>query len=295
VPLNYVTSLYGDGGVGKSLLAQQLGYAGACGGKFLGFDVPKVRVLAAFCEDGRDEIHLRHQDILNGQDAAQFANFFVWIRVGLDNLLVTFTHDGRATMSPFFKRLAAKIEELKIELLILDTAADLFGGNEIVRMQVNFFIKAVCGSLIRQANEAGRDLTILILAHPSASGAATKQGTSGSTAWNAAVRARLYLDRVEGGLPEQRTLKLMKANYAEADKEISLMWSQGKFVPTNTDESFTRSNRIRDAKDTMARLVEEAFERGDAFTAKREHPKFLDAAMVEDLGRRGYDKAHWRS
>src|SRR5262245_23181017 len=120
----------GTGGVGKSLLAQQLGYAAAVGGQFLGLPCAKARVLAAFCEDGEDEIHRRHHDIVRGDDASRFADCYVWNRTGLDNLLVTFDHNGKPTMSSFFKRLSAKIEELLIEFLLLDTVADLFGGNE---------------------------------------------------------------------------------------------------------------------------------------------------------------------
>jgi RecA-family ATPase len=63
IPKGVVSSLSGDGGMGKTLLAQQLLYATGLGGKWLGIDVPAVRGLGVFCEDDEDELHRRHNAI----------------------------------------------------------------------------------------------------------------------------------------------------------------------------------------------------------------------------------------
>jgi len=59
LPVGCVTSLCGDGGVGKSLLALQVGTAIATGNKIFGFDTKQAKVLAIFCEDDKNEIHRR--------------------------------------------------------------------------------------------------------------------------------------------------------------------------------------------------------------------------------------------
>jgi hypothetical protein len=215
IPKGVVSILSGDGGMGKTLLAQQLLYAvGVDGGKWLGIDVPAICGLGVFCEDEEDELHRRHNAIkadLGYVIGNPFTHTWVWPRVGFDNLLVTFDRDNKPTVSPFFTAIMKHVLEKKIGLLILDTVTDLFGGNEIIRAQVNYFIKATCGAFIKKARDAGFSLTILLLSHPSQAGRNSGSGESGSTAWNNAVRARLYLTRPEDELPEQRILTRKKS------------------------------------------------------------------------------------
>jgi hypothetical protein len=226
IPKGVVSILSGDGGMGKTLLAQQLLYAvGVDGGKWLGIDVPAIRGLGVFCEDEEDELHRRHNAIkadLGYATGNPFTHTWVWPRVGFDNLLVTFERDNKPTVSPFFAAIIKHVLEKQIGLLILDTAADLFGGNEIIRAQVNYFIKATCGGFIKTAREAGFSLTVLLLSHPSQAGRNSGSGESGSTAWNNAVRARLYLTRSEDGLPKQRILTRKKSNYSASGDDVKL-------------------------------------------------------------------------
>src|SRR3954451_24205531 len=49
IPVGCVTSLYGCGGIGKSLLAQLLGTAASLGRHWLGIETEQCRVLALFC------------------------------------------------------------------------------------------------------------------------------------------------------------------------------------------------------------------------------------------------------
>ena len=232
IPKGVVSSLSGDGGMGKTLIAQQLLYAAGVGGKWLGLDVPPTRGLGVFCEDDEDELHRRHNAIKTdlGHPADNpFTDTWIWPRVGYDNLLVSFDRDNKPMISPFFAQIIRHILEKRIELLVLDTIADLFGGNEIIRAQVNYFIKATCGAFIKQAKDAGFVLTVILLSHPSQAGRNSGSGESGSTAWNNAVRARLYLTRPDDGLPEQRVLTRKKSNYSTSgdDVKIDLIWKDG--------------------------------------------------------------------
>ena len=59
---------------------------------------------------------------------------------------------------------------------------------------------------------------------------------SGSTAWNASVRSRLYFKRAIVGKdekpdPDLRVLEVVKANYGPVGETIMLRWDNGLFLP----------------------------------------------------------------
>jgi RecA-family ATPase len=288
LPKGVVSSLSGDGGVGKTLIAQQLLYASGCGGKWLGLDIPKLKGLGVFCEDDEDELHRRHIDIKSDLGYAvgnPFDSTWVWPRVGSDNLLVTFDRENRPLMSPFFAQIMRHVMERRIELLILDTVADLFGGNEIIRAQVNYFIKSACGSFIAEAKKAGFTLSVLLLSHPSQAGRNSGSGESGSTAWNNAVRARLYLTRPEDGLPEQRVLTRKKSNYSASgdDVKIELIWQEGVLRPVaGSDKGVV----IKSTENQILHMVRSAWESGYPYKAKKDTEKFLDGEMIREFAGR---------
>jgi RecA-family ATPase len=288
IPKGVVSSLSGDGGMGKTLLAQQLLYAAGLGEKWLGLDVPATRGLGVFCEDDEDELHRRHNSIkadLGHAVGNPFTDTWIWPRVGHDNLLVTFDKDNKPLISPFFGQIMRHTMEKRIGLLVLDTIADLFGGNEIIRAQVNYFIKAVCGSLIKQAKDAGFVLTVILLSHPSQAGRNSGSGESGSTAWNNAVRARLYLTRPEDGLPEQRVLTRKKSNYSASgdDVKLDLIWSEGVLKPAANAK--VSSIAIASVENQIIQMVERAWDDCRPYKAKK-GPRYLDAAMVDFFGSR---------
>jgi len=63
VPMGCVTFISGDGGLGKTLLGQQLIMSAALGRPWLGRQTARVGSVGLFCEDDADEIHRRARDI----------------------------------------------------------------------------------------------------------------------------------------------------------------------------------------------------------------------------------------
>jgi len=51
IPAGVVTGLYGDGGLGKSLLAQKLQTCAALGRRWIGMAVQRAASLGVYCED----------------------------------------------------------------------------------------------------------------------------------------------------------------------------------------------------------------------------------------------------
>ena len=249
IPLRAVTAWYGDGGVGKSLLAQQLMTCCASGALFLGMEVMKCRTLGIFCEDDEEELH-RRQAAINlalGLDWADLDGMRWVSRVGSENLLMTFAADGRGLLTPFHAQVVGAAKEIGGQLVVVDTAADVFGGNENIRPMVRQFISTGLSSIASAIDGA-----VLMLAHPSQSGRESGRGDGASTAWNNSVRARGYLRKVDGAEadPNLRVLQRAKANYAAAGAEITIAYDAGAFVRKDrggTQDGFYRAAEAEQA------------------------------------------------
>lgn len=163
-----------------------------------------------------------------GCDLAALRDVHLIPRVGEDNVLVSFDRQERATPTPFYKAVAEAARDCGAKTVVFDSQHDLFGGNEVSRVQARTFI----GYLRRLA--LAIDGAVILTAHPSVAGMATGTGTSGSTAWSNAVRSRLYLTRPEYELADDsiRILKTMKQNYGARRDGIELRWENGVFIRT---------------------------------------------------------------
>lgn len=228
IPARNVSILNGDGGVGKSLLALQIAAAAAMGVETLGMEPTADRVLYIGAEDENDEFHRRLADITAAldRDLASLTSLQVLSLADSDAILAAPDKAGRMHPTDLWQEICEHVEKWRPRFIVLDTAADLFGGEEIKRNHVRAFI-----AMLRKLALEG-DLAILLLAHPSLDGMRSGSGSSGSTAWNNSVRSRLYLTKPagDGADPDARVLKTMKANYSTAGGEIKLKWKAGAFV-----------------------------------------------------------------
>ncbi|BAU89648.1 putative ATPase, RecA family protein [Methylorubrum populi] len=234
IPKNEVTLLYGDGGVGKTLLIHQYATAAATGQRWLGQDVRAARTILFLCEDDSDELQRRQVDINRslGVDCRDLDALRMIPRAGEDNFLAEFDRQtGRMKLTDVWRALRDEALAFGATVIVLDTLADIFSGIDFDRAQVSAFVK---GCLRRLAREVG--CTVIALGHPSQAGKSSGDGSSGSTAWNNACRSRLYLRRPEPrkGAPvsmstDTRILESKKSNYGPAGSSITMRWARGAF------------------------------------------------------------------
>jgi len=231
IPAGNVTLLSGDGGAGKSLLALQLAAAVATGGSWLGFTLKAGSALFLSAEDEIDELHRR---LVHIEPKLNRLSELVLIPLaGKDAVLAAPQLPSKLVQpTPLLQALERLVAHHSPALLILDTSADLFAGNENARVEVRTFI-----SMLRALCLTYR-VTIVLLSHPSQSGLASGDGSSGSTSWNNSVRSRLYMARVrsEGGVegdPDLRTLELKKSNRGRLGAKITLRYKDGMFIREN--------------------------------------------------------------
>ncbi len=256
IPHRNVTLLYGDGGTNKSTLALQLAVCCARPGlQWIGRDVFPATTLYFGAEEEKDEFHRRLDAMARhyGVPLDDLGRVHIAALAGEDAALAA--EDGRTgslALMPMFDALLLKIEELKPKLLVIDTLADAYDADENVRRLARRFVTRLRKLCLE------RDMTILMIAHPSLSGITTGRGTSGSTAWSNSVRSRLYLDKQrptkEDETPDEnaRILRGFKNNYGPTAGTIPLYWSEGVLVPVS-DET------VREAREAKGKRAETYF------------------------------------
>ena len=230
VPRGTVCLFSGPGSAGKSYLALQMQVAAASKNRWCGLHVRPCRSFGLYCEDPENVIHGRVASICRHYAVEIDALDDMWIKAleGEDATLWEANRYGNAwRTTPLWSQICEFTADTGCELLVLDTAARVFGGNENVRAHVTAFV----GELERWARRVNG--AVLLNVHPSKSG----DPYSGSTAWEATCRAHLHLKRPKGYDPESpdadhagRVLRTMKANWGAVGAVVKLRWQRGVFA-----------------------------------------------------------------
>ena len=225
-PRGTVAMLSGDGGIGKSLLMQQLLTSASLGLPWLGMAAQTGRGLFLACEDDDDELHRRQHAIMRHlsrdiEDAIE-GGLYLAGRVGKDNTLVRLDRKTwTMTTTDLFARILQFALQRGVSYVVIDTATQTFAGNQNDEQQVVQFINA-----LRRLAIAIQGI-VVITKHPSMAGRALGTGESGNTAWHNSVRSRLYVYERKDGTTE---LRGMKSNYSRKLGKIALKWERGVFV-----------------------------------------------------------------
>jgi RecA-family ATPase len=145
----------------------------------------------------------------------------------------------------------------------------VFAGDENVRGEVRQFM-----ALMRQLAMKS-DAAVLLLAHPSVAGLNNGKGTSGSTGWNNAARARLYFSGTtknqDSDEPDtgSRELRVMKSNYGPPGETVRVRWQRGVFVPESIGSAVKRAAAEAPIDDAFLRCLDVATAQGRNVSAKK--------------------------
>jgi len=294
IPARNVTLLSGDGGAGKSLLALQLAASVAAGCNWLGMPVAHGRALFLTAEDEIEELHRRLVAITRGTQAFKLSNLSGLRLISLDGqdavIAAPSGKDGLLKPTQMMARVRRAVDLVRPALVVLDTLADLFGGDEIKRVHARQFVgmlKGLCNDF---------STTTLLLAHPSLSGMASGSGTSGNTAWNNSVRSRLYLERRFGKTeqdeadPDVRLLTTKKANRSRRGVRYVLRWSEGRFVREGVEVESREDDQNRADEETFLRALKQIEDSGrnasHMIAASNYAPKLLEGnTLAGGVGR----------
>ncbi len=281
----HTTLLVGQGGIGKTLLAQQMASCLALGRSFIDECVEPARVLMWACEDDHDELWRRQVSISRWMKMPidEYAgNLLLIPRHGLDNALVA-TDYGRLVSTQTLEILRQQAHDEQAKIVILDNAAQLFGGSENDRHSVTAFLNWLAGAL--------RGMAVMLLAHPSRG---SNSEFSGSSAWENVARTRLYLG---SNLPDQkpddepsadvRYLSRRKSNYSNKDWR-RCVYKDGVLVPDDPTEGTGIIGTLRASKAEkvilagIAKLADMGLYGSDSPTSNRFLPRVLGEYKLND-------------
>ena len=260
------------------------------------------------CEDEPGELVRRLKPILDHYRAS-FADVAADLHIfslaemtdgddASNQLLATTGRDGVLRVTPLYRALLAQVREVRPVCIVIDNVADVFGGIEIDRSQVRQFV-----TLMRRLALAAGGYVIMS-AHPSLTGIASKTGLSGSTQWHNSVRARAYLrgpnkddkNGDDGGAeepaPDARVLEFQKSNYSRLAERVELRWADGLYLPVATPSAPEQAATRAAADALFLQLLEKHERNGENLSPKRTANNYAPTVLGKTLEAK---KAHLRS
>jgi hypothetical protein len=181
IPLDTTTLIQGDGGLGKTSLAQQLQTSCATELPWIGLPVEPCVSLGVYTEDKLRDLEIRQAAInaVYGCDYDQTSHMLWLPRAGEESELIVFDRVGTPTLTKFYWQVCEAALDYQAGLVTLDVAVDLYGGDEIKRRQVRAFIRSLNNLAERIRG------SVVLTGHVSQSGIQSDGGHSGSTDWSA--------------------------------------------------------------------------------------------------------------
>lgn len=248
LPPNYVALLGGHGGLGKTKLAIALACHVATGKPFWGIQVRKATVSIFTAEDDGEETMRGIQGAcaqwgIDPREVAENLHVLDASRNGAVLFGIGAAYPARVgEVTPSFDLMKAWVTDTGTQLLIVDNASEVFAGNEIDRVQVKQFMRAM-KSVVQPTSGS-----VLLIAHSdkaSARGQGGAETYSGSTAWHNSARSRFSLHAAAGN-----TVKLThdKANHSAKHPDLQLTYSPSGYLVPVQSPSADEQRRQQDSQ-----------------------------------------------
>jgi RecA-family ATPase len=298
IPLRQVTLFSGEGAIGKSMVELMLTVAHVTAKDWLGALPEPGGAFYIGCEDDESELRIRltpitrHYGTTFGElerDGFRFVSL-----AGEDAVLGAPDREGIIKPTELFNRLYEEAGDLKPKHIGIDTAADVYAGNENDRSQVRQFI-----SLLRKLAIIANG-SVVLLSHPSLTGINTGSGISGSTAWHNSVRSRLYMTAPQlehGEQPDTdlRELRFKKSNYGPILESIALRYQNGLFLPVHGLSTVEKAAREAAVEEALISIGKKLIERGETLSPAQQSHSYAPTLIAKEPGAKGIKKSELKA
>jgi hypothetical protein len=251
IPRGMVTLLSGDGGSGKTILAQQAMTCIAAGQPFLGLSVAPGAAAGIFGEDATDILHRRQRRICEHMGLVPNRQLIERLRpasfLGVDMAL--WRHGSPTEFFRDLERDLTRIADLL--LVVIDCASLAYADNENDRASVTSFLASLNGL----AHRLGA--AILLIGHTSKTQSdEAARMASGSTQWVWGTRSALRLKFKDG----KSILSQPKANHAKRIEPVELSWTDEGVLAFDSAVAGTSSWPDKEICRAILRAIEEAWD-----------------------------------
>ena len=266
IPRGEVTLFAGDGGAGKTDAALQLAANVARQAPdWFGHEIVPGPVVFVSAEESDREIRRRLYWLgkRDGYGNSDLGNLHQWFPDnGGDSVMAVPDRSGIMRPTALFRSIEAATGIIAPVLVVVDSAAATFAGNQNDRVNVRSFVN------LWRAIARGPSLpAVFLLDHPSLSGLTTGTGRGGSMDWWNASRGVLLLrvpdDKAEADLGV-RLLETGKSNYAKRGNPLRLLWTDGGLATERQPSSLHRLAKDAECDERFLRLLDERNAQGRA-------------------------------
>lgn len=238
-----VAQLHGDGGLGKSLVAEGLAFSVIRGGDFLGWPCRRGNVLVI---DAENPARLIHRRLAGFELTLPETKRLRYLRADAPAL---------GSVDEAEDYLVDQIEQSGAVLVVLDSQRGLWGGDEKEQAEVRPWYM-----MLRRVAER-TDVVILVIHHDNRAG-----NYSGSSDLNASVDTRLHLRRpkdYDESVPDtgERLLVHAKARATAEQPAVSLVidWSDGRFSIKLAAGSVVAAGRLTPSQSRAVAFIRRTF------------------------------------
>lgn len=279
IPMNAVTTFFGTGGIGKSLLCQQIATSLALGKHTFGETPRQYSVLGMYCEDDRDELIRRQKAICNhfGVSVSDIAErIHLYSFTDKDSFLAK-APKGILEVTNVFKGLEAEINRLNPDLVIIDNISQVLCGSKMD--------EAVVTSFFAELRRLCRNRSLLIVGHtgkPDGEGKTTEY--YGSVAFNNAGRQRLFLEKIG----DEVIFSARKSNYGGTTYSKTMYYRDGAFelispLALAKQKESDKKDQINKGRQAILAFIEIGASKGIYYRSARNAFMSVVKAMQADL------------